>query len=119
MNLKNSAFVGSNIMHMNMSNCNVSQSKFRNINFKRSLFADLNLSGSKFNLVTLGGVQFKNTSLGEDNHPISFNRCDLEESTLSNRTLEKMLIEDCVLPGTKINSIPIEKLLALYNKVKS
>ncbi|MDF9558595.1 GNAT family N-acetyltransferase, partial [Bacillus tropicus] len=83
-NLKNSAFVGSNIMHMNMSNCNVSQSKFRNINFKRSLFADLNLSGSKFNLVTLGGVQFKNTSLGEDNHPISFNRCDLEGSTISN-----------------------------------
>ncbi|HDR7800615.1 TPA: N-acetyltransferase [Bacillus tropicus] len=118
-NLKNSAFVGSNIMHMNMSNCNVSQSKFRNINFKRSLFADLNLSGSKFNLVTLGGVQFKNTSLGEDNHPISFNRCDLEGSTISNSNLKNMKIENCDITGMKINSIPIEKLLALYNKVKS
>ncbi|MDW3036966.1 MULTISPECIES: GNAT family N-acetyltransferase [Bacillus cereus group] len=117
-NLKNSAFVGSNIMHMNMSNCNVSQSKFRNINFKRSLFADLNLSGSKFNLVTLGGVQFNNTSLGEDNYPISFNRCDLEGSTISNSNLKNMEIENCDITGMKINGIPIEKLLALYNKVK-
>lgn len=117
--LKNSAFVGSNIMHMNMSNCNVSQSKFRNINFKRSLFADLNLSSSKFNLVTLGGVQFKNTSLGEDNHPISFNRCDLEGSTISDSNLKNIEIENCDISGMKINGIPIEDLLELYNKVKS
>ncbi|MEB9455299.1 GNAT family N-acetyltransferase [Bacillus anthracis] len=118
-NLKNSSFVGSNIRNMNMSNCNVSQSKFRNINFRSSSYADLNLSGSKFSLVTLGGVQFKDTSLGENKHPISFNRCDLEGSTISNSNLKNMEIENCDITGMKVNGIPMEKLLALYNKVKS
>ncbi|SCN34365.1 Uncharacterized protein BCRIVMBC938_02491 [Bacillus wiedmannii] len=118
-NLKNSAFVGSNIMHMNMNNCNVSQSKFRNINFKSSLYADLNLSGSKFSFVTLGGVHFKDTSLGEGKHPISFNRCDLEGSTICNSNLKNMEIENCDITGMTIDGVPIEKLLELYNKVKS
>lgn len=118
-NLKHSAFVGSNIMHMNMSNCNVSQSKFRNINLKRSLFADLNLSGSKFNLVTLGGVQFKNTSLGDEKEPISFENCDLEDSTIHNSNLKNIEIVNCDITGMKINGIPIENLLELYNKVKN
>ncbi|HDX9630842.1 TPA: N-acetyltransferase [Bacillus cereus] len=118
-NLKHSAFVGSNIMHMNMSNCNVSQSKFRNINLKRSLFADLNLSGSKFNLVTLGGVQFKNTSLGDEKEPISFENCDLEDSTIHNSNLKNIEIVNCDMTGMKINGIPIENLLELYNKVKN
>ncbi|PEA75808.1 GNAT family N-acetyltransferase [Bacillus wiedmannii] len=117
--LKNSSFVGSNMMNMKMSNCNVSQSKFRNINFKSSLYADLNLSGSKFSFVTLGGVHFKDISLGEGKHPISFNRCDLEGSTISNSNLKNMEIENCDITGMKINGIPIEKLLELYNKVKS
>ncbi|PEC86817.1 GNAT family N-acetyltransferase [Bacillus cereus] len=118
-NLKNSAFVGSNIMHMNMSNCNVSQSKFRNINFRNSSYADLNLSGSKFNLVTLGGVQFKNTSLGDEKEPILFDNCDLEGSTIHNSNLKNIEIKNCDITGMKINGIQIEKLLELYNKVKS
>ncbi|WP_436864950.1 GNAT family N-acetyltransferase [Bacillus fungorum] len=118
-NLKNSAFVGSNIMHMNMSNCNVSQSKFRNINFRKSSYADLNLSGSKFNLVTLGGVQFKNTSLGDEKEPILFDNCDLEGSVIHNSNLKNIEIENCDITGMKINGILIEKLLELYNKVKS
>lgn len=118
-NLKNSVFVGSNVMNMNMSNCNVSQSKFRNINFRSSSYADLNLSGSKFSLVTLGGVQFKDTNLGEEKAPISFNRCDLERSMISNSNLKNMEIENCDVNGMKINGIPIEDLLALYNRVNN
>lgn len=30
-----------------------------------------------------------------------------------------MEIENCDIAGMKVNSIPMEKLLALYNKVKS
>ncbi|ALQ68005.1 GNAT family N-acetyltransferase [Bacillus thuringiensis] len=118
-NLKNSAFVASNIMHMNMSNCNVSQSKFRNINFRNSSYADLNLSGSKFNLVTLGGVQFKNTSLGDEKEPILFDNYDLEGSTIHNSNLKNIEIKNCDITGMEINGIQIEKLLELYNKVKS
>lgn len=118
-NLKNSSFVGSNVMNMNMSNCNVSQSKFRNINFRSSSYTDLNLSGSKFSLVTLGGVQFKDTNLGEEKAPISFNRCDLERSMISNSNLKNMEIENCDVNGMKINGILIEDLLALYNRVNN
>jgi len=118
-NLKNGSFVGSNMMNLKMSNCNVSQSNFRNINFRNSSYADLNLSGSKIDFVTLGGVQFKDTSLGEDKDPISFNRCDLEGSTISNCNLKNIEIENCDISGMKINGIPIENLLELYNKVKS
>ncbi|OOZ84242.1 GNAT family N-acetyltransferase [Bacillus cereus] len=118
-NLKNGSFIGSNMMNMKMSNCNVSQSNFRNINFRNSSYADLNISGSKFDFVTLGGVQFKDTSLGENKDPISFNRCDLEGSTISNCNLKNMKIENCDISGMKINGIPIENLFELYNKVKS
>ncbi|WP_144611329.1 GNAT family N-acetyltransferase [Bacillus cereus] len=118
-NAKSSSFIGSNIMYLNMSNCNVSQSKFRNINFRSSLYADLNLSGSTFNFVTLGGVQFKDTSLGEDKHPILFNRCDLEGSTISNSNLKNIEIENCDITGMKINGILIGNLFELYNKIKS
>ncbi|AZQ47780.1 GNAT family N-acetyltransferase [Bacillus albus] len=118
-NLKNGSFVGSNMMNLKMSNCNVSQSNFRNINFRNSSYADLNLSGSKFDFVTLGGVQFKDTNLGEDKDPISFNRCDLEGSTISNSNLKNIEIENCDISGMEINGIPVENLLELYNKVKS
>ncbi|WP_195743191.1 GNAT family N-acetyltransferase [Bacillus cereus] len=118
-NLKNSAFVGSNIMHMNMSNCNISQSTFRNINFRNSSYADLNISGSKFNFVTLGGVQFRDTSLGEDKDPISFDRCDLESTTIRSSNLKNIEIENCDITGMKINGISVEELLELYNRVKN
>ena len=118
-NFKKSLFVNSNIMNINISNCNVSQSKFRNINFRSSSYSDLNLSGSKFNLVTLGGVQFKGTSLGDEKEPILFDNCDLEGSTVLNRNLKNIEIENCDVPGMKINGIPIENMLELYNKVKS
>ncbi|MFJ8354005.1 GNAT family N-acetyltransferase [Bacillus paramycoides] len=118
-NLRDSSFVNSNVMNINMSNCNFSHSKFRNINLRNSSYADLNLSGSKFNLVTLGGVQFKNTNLGENKEPISFERCDLEGSKINNSNLKNVEIQNSDITGMKINNIPVEELLELYNRVKS
>lgn len=108
-NLKNSSYVSSN----------VSQSTFRNINFRNSSYADLNISGSKFNFVTLGGVQFRDTSLGEDKDPISFDRCDLESTTIRSSNLKNIEIENCDITGMKINGISVEELLELYNRVKN
>ena len=116
-NLKNSSYVSSNVMNINMSNCNVSQSTFRNINFRNSSYADLNISGSKFNFVTLGGVQFRDTSLGEDKDPISFDRCDLESTTIRSSNLKNIEIENCDITGMKINGISVEELLELYNSI--
>ncbi|AIW85245.1 N-acetyltransferase [Bacillus mycoides] len=108
-NLKNSSYVSSN----------VSQSTFRNINFRNSSYADLNISGSKFNFVTLGGVQFRDTSLGEDKDPISFDRCDLESTTIRSSNLKNIEIENCDITGMKINGISVEEPLELYNRVKN
>lgn len=69
--------------------------------------------------MTLGGVQFKNTSLGDEKEPILFDNCDLEGSAIHDSNLKNVEIENCDITGMKVNGIPIEKLLALYNKVKS
>ncbi|CKI50475.1 Uncharacterised protein [Streptococcus pneumoniae] len=69
--------------------------------------------------MTLGGVQFKNTSLGDEKEPIVFDKCDLEGSTISNSNLKNIEIENCNIVGMKLNGIPIENLLNLYNEAKS
>lgn len=69
--------------------------------------------------MTLGGVQFKDTSLGDEKEPILFDNCDLQDSVIHNSNLKNIEIENCDIAGMKVNGIPMEKLLALYNKVKS
>ncbi|MGQ0518679.1 pentapeptide repeat-containing protein, partial [Bacillus sp. D-CC] len=43
----------------------------------------------------------------------------LEGTVIHNSNLKDIEIANCDITGLKINGIPIEKLLALYNKVKS
>jgi GNAT superfamily N-acetyltransferase len=115
--LGGSSFSNSNIMNTHFSNCNLSHSKFQNINFRHSLFADLNLSHSKLRLVTLGGVRFIDTNLGDDETPISFERCDLQGTKIRNSNLRNLEIQDSDLRGMKIDNIPVEKLLEVYYQV--
>ncbi|MED1575482.1 GNAT family N-acetyltransferase, partial [Bacillus paranthracis] len=51
--------------------------------------------------------------------PILFDNCDLQGSVIHNSNLKNIEIENCDIAGMKVNGIPMEKLLALYNKVKS
>lgn len=113
-NLERSSFSNSNIMNTHFNNCNLSHSKFQNINFRHSLYADLNLSHSKMRLVTLGGVRFIDTNLGDDKEPISFERCDLQGTKISNSNLRNLKIQDSDLTGMTIDNIPVEKLLEVY-----
>ncbi|MGE8081367.1 GNAT family N-acetyltransferase [Peribacillus loiseleuriae] len=113
-NLEGSSFSNCNIMNTHFNNCNLSHSKFQNINFKHSLYADLNLSHSKVRLVTLGGVRFIDTNLGDDKEPISFERCDLQGTKISNSNLRNLQIKDSDLTGMTIDNIPVEKLLEVY-----
>lgn len=115
-NLKGSSFSNSNLMNTHLSNCNLSHSKFQNINFKHSFYADLNFSYSKMRLVTLGGVRFIDTNLGDDKEPLSFERCDLQGTKISNSNLRNLQIIDSDITGMTINNIPVEKLLEVYYK---
>lgn len=116
-NLEGSSFSNSNLMNSHISNCNLSHSKFQNINLRNSLYADLNLSNSEMIFVTLGGVNFIDTNLGDENKAISFERCDLEGSKLSNCNLRNVEIQKCDLTGMKIDNIPVEKLIEAYSKL--
>lgn len=116
-NLAGSSFSNSNLMDTHFNNCNLSHSKFQNINFKHSLYADLNLSHSKIRLVTLGGVRFIDTNLGDDKEPLSFERCDLQGTTISNSNLRNLQINNCDLTGMTVDNIPVEKLLEVYYQV--
>lgn len=113
-NAEGSSFSNSNLIKTHISNCNLSHSKFQNINFRHSFFADLNLSYSKMRLVTLAGVRFMDTNLGDDKEPISFERCDLQGTTIKNSSLRNMQIADCDITGMTIDGIPVEKLLEVY-----
>ncbi|WP_100372249.1 GNAT family N-acetyltransferase [Bacillus sp. FJAT-45037] len=113
-NLEGSSFGNSNLMNSHISNCNFSDSKFQNLNLRNSLYADLNLSNSKMIFVTLGGVSFIDTNLGDENIPISFERCDLEGSKFSNSNLRNVEIQNSDLTGMKIDNVPVEKLIDAY-----
>jgi uncharacterized protein YjbI with pentapeptide repeats len=119
-NLEGSSISNSNVSNIHLSNCNLSHSKFQNINYRNTLFADLNLSGSEMIYVTLGGVHFKDTNLGDQKKPLSFERCDLKGSKLTNCDLRNVEIENSDISGMKINNIPVEELLEAYRlQVKS
>ena len=109
-NLEGSSFSNSTLANSHISNCNLSHSKFQNINLRNSLYADLNLSNSEMVFVTLGGVRFIDTDLGEENMPISFERCDLEGSKFSNSNLRNVEIQKSDLTGMKIDDVPVEDL---------
>jgi GNAT superfamily N-acetyltransferase len=112
--LEGSCYSNSNLMNTQYSNCNVSHAKFQNINFKHSFFADLNLSYSKMRFVTLGGVRFIDTTIGEQQEPISFERCDLQGTQISDSNLRNLQITNSDITGMTIDNIPVEKLLEAY-----
>lgn len=112
--LAGSSFSNSNLMNSHISNCNLSHSKFQNINLRNSLFADLNLAKSEMIFVTLGGVRFIDTNLGDEDLPISFERCDLEGSKFSNSNLRNVDIQKSDLTGMKIDDVPVEELFEAY-----
>ncbi|MBK3496269.1 GNAT family N-acetyltransferase [Viridibacillus sp. YIM B01967] len=113
-NLEGSSFSNSNLMNSHISNCNLSHSKFQNINLRNSLYADLNLSNSEMIFVTLGGVSFIDTNLGDENKPISFERCDLEGSKFRNSNLRNVEIYKSDLTGMKIDNVPVVELIEAY-----
>ncbi|MFC7373470.1 GNAT family N-acetyltransferase [Fictibacillus iocasae] len=115
--MENSSFSNSNLSRLHVTNCNLSQSAFQNINFRNNLFADLNLSSSRFLHVTLGGVTFFGTNLGDQENPVSFEKCDLKGSKIVNCNLQNVELESCQMDGMKINNVPVEELLEAYNKV--
>ncbi|MGY6211657.1 GNAT family N-acetyltransferase [Cytobacillus firmus] len=117
-NMAESSFSNSSLSKAHFSNCNLSHSKFQNINLQKTLFADLNLSQSRFMHVTLSGVLFADTNLRGGENPISFNGCNLEGSKITNCCLKNVEISESRMSGMKINGIPVEELLRVFEQNK-
>lgn len=117
-NGSHSTFSNSNLTRAHFNNCNLSESRFQNINFKKSLMADLNLSHSEFAHVTLGGVYVHDTTLGEEEEPVRFERCDLKGSQFKSCNLKNVELIDCETEGMMINSILVKDLLDAYEVVR-
>ncbi|WP_394579057.1 GNAT family N-acetyltransferase [Cytobacillus firmus] len=117
-NMEESSFSNSSLSKAHFNNCNLSHSKFQNINLQKTLFADLNLSQSRFMHVTLSGVLFADTNLRGGENPISFNGCNLEGSKITNCCLKNVEISESSMSGMKINGIPVEELLRVFEQNK-
>lgn len=115
-NQENVVFANSNLIGFQASNCNFYQSKFRNINYRESRFSDLNFAGSIFSLTSLGGVQFKDADLGYEATPISFERCDIQGTTMDNCNLKGLTIRDSDIEGMTIDGIAIDELVKAYKE---
>ncbi|MGM0863239.1 MAG: GNAT family N-acetyltransferase [Bacillota bacterium] len=113
-----STFSNSNLMGAQFSNCNLRESRFQNINFKKSLIADLNLSHSEFAHVIFGGVYVHDTTLGEEDEPVRFERCDLKGSQFKGCNLNNVELVDCETEGMRINNILVKDLLEAYKVVR-
>lgn len=114
--LEGSSFCNSNLMNTHFSNCNLRDSTFKNINFTHASYADLNLSYSSLRLVTMGGVRFMDTSLGEKQDPLSFERCELQGTTIKNSNLKNVQITGSDISGMTIDGISVEELLDVYKR---
>ncbi|WP_374056810.1 GNAT family N-acetyltransferase [Rossellomorea sp. FM04394] len=112
-----STFSNSKLIGVQFSNCNLSESRFQNINLKKALIADLNLSHSEFAHVTLDGVYLHDTTLGEENEPVRFERCDLKGSQFKACNLNDVRLIDCETEGMRINNILVKDLLDAYEVV--
>jgi uncharacterized protein YjbI with pentapeptide repeats len=112
----------------------IDESSFHRVSMQRVRFEDITLAGSSItnaNLTglaiegaQLGGAQFSNIGMPPEGHPmfkegaqqdpIGFNHCDLTGSTFIDCNFQNVEINNSILNGMKINGIPVEELMNLY-----
>lgn len=83
-------------------NMNLEQSCYSNSNLSSSLFTDCNMHSSKFTNLNLGGILIADSRLSG--------------STILGCDLSGVNIQECSLSGLQIHGIPVEDLLAAYDK---
>lgn len=117
-NMEKATISNTNMSHMTLHDINLSQTTLHNINMSGANFGDMNLNHIELCQASLGGAYIHDTNLGwhESHGPITFERCDLTESTLSNCVLRGVNIQDCDITDMKINGISVEELLRIYQE---
>ncbi|WP_161601568.1 GNAT family N-acetyltransferase [Paenibacillus luteus] len=116
MNMESGLYSNSNMKSSRFTDCNLSGSKWMNLNLTQALLADLRLSDSEIGFVSLDGAYIHDTNLGQGKQPIRFERCDWSGSDLQDCNLSNVSLQQCNLAGMKINNIPVEELLRVYEQ---
>lgn len=113
--------------------------KFLNARVNKLLFNDVGLPGAKIinaNLsdleiegAQLGGAYIHNIGMPPKGHPfydpaakqrpLKFEDCYLAGSEIINCNLQDVQLRDCDTQGMTINGIPVQELLAAYEKQKA
>ncbi|KAA0564411.1 hypothetical protein F0342_09520 [Bacillus sp. CH30_1T] len=68
--------------------------------------------------MTFGGVYVHDTTLGEEDEPVRFERCDLNGSQFKDCNLNNVELVDCETEGMRSNNILVKDLLEAYKVVR-
>ncbi|SHM58123.1 Pentapeptide repeat-containing protein [Mucilaginibacter sp. OK098] len=120
---------------LNVKWSNLDDSKFREFCMNNACIEDVcatgvkimdaNLSDLEIEGAQLGGAYIHNIGMPPKGHPnydpaakqrpLTFENCDLNNSTITDCNLNNVSITDCNLTGMTINGILVEDLLKAYN----
>ena len=122
------SFTDSDIHSCFMDHTRVSGSRWGNASFKqmfmeKSLFDDVNLNGSSFLNLALLDTEFEKSILnGSKFQNLAMENCEFNNISLSGSKFNGAnfsgveLDSSCIIEGMKIDGIPVEELLKLYNE---
>ena len=102
-------------------NVMLNKSSFSNASMRDISISDADLSDMVIDGAQIGGAKIKNIGMPDDSHPnynpnlyhrpVSFEMCDLNNSTFESCDLSHVRLENCNITGLTINGIAIDKLI--------
>jgi len=99
---------------------------FDNVNLANAKFHNINMSDIEVTCVQWGGATFKNIGLPptpeyerQKQRALSFENCDINNSTFSKCDLSNVKIDNCNINGMTVNGISIQELLSTYENKNS
>lgn len=112
------------LVRTRINNANMSEMALHDVNMTGFKISDANLSHLEIEGVQMGGAYIHNVGIPKEGNPhynaktagqpIRFENCELRGSQISNCDLSNVEVRDCEIKGMKINGIPVEELLKLY-----
>ncbi len=118
LNLHEASFTNSYIKDALFNNVNLTTTRFHNCNLDGSIFGDININNIEICEASIGGAYIHDTNLGfhQSHGPVTFERCDLTGSKITDCSLQGVEISSCNINGMKINGILVEELLKNYQE---
>ncbi|NJO68258.1 MAG: pentapeptide repeat-containing protein [Bacteroidetes bacterium] len=116
--------------HSSFTCCSLKNLKLDDVNMNGTRISNANLSDMVIENAQLGGMLIRNIGtppLGHPQHnpdhkhrPVTFESCNLENSTFTNCTMNGVSLDNCKIDGMKINGILLKDMIKAYQqKIKN